>query len=376
MNEKEIAEIRRRFKTQKNNISGIRGCYVNEKGEIVTEFSHPMAGFHQDEAENLLGIFRKTLSGRLDKNLIDIAFSNQQVLEGAEHKRLLALRDSSLGDDAAVKSVYRDIAGAYKTDGSYLILLASDCYDVFTYSSDGEKNEDSTEIFRYFICCICPIKLTKPQLSFAAFDNAFHSITANSVVSSPEIGFMFPSFDDRMGNIYNTLFYTKNTAYDHSELIDVLFRTEPPMPALRQKESFEYILGETVGEECSLEVMQALHEQVSEMVEDYKESREKEPLAVSKEDLSEVLRSCEVAESKIEAFEKSYDEVFGGKIRLNPQNLVDTKQFELRNSEVNIKVRPESCELVKTKIIDGVKYILIRADEAVEVNGVAINFKE
>ena len=31
MNEKEIAEIRRRFRPDKNNITHVRGCYVNEK---------------------------------------------------------------------------------------------------------------------------------------------------------------------------------------------------------------------------------------------------------------------------------------------------------------------------------------------------------
>ena len=34
MNEKEIGEIRRRFRPDKNNISRIRGCYVNEKKKL------------------------------------------------------------------------------------------------------------------------------------------------------------------------------------------------------------------------------------------------------------------------------------------------------------------------------------------------------
>ncbi|MBR6744233.1 MAG: DUF4317 family protein, partial [Clostridia bacterium] len=38
MNEKEIAEIRRRFRPDKTNIAKIRGCFVNEAHEIVSEF--------------------------------------------------------------------------------------------------------------------------------------------------------------------------------------------------------------------------------------------------------------------------------------------------------------------------------------------------
>ena len=37
MTEKEIAEIRRRFNIDKTNISNIRGCYVNENKEIISE---------------------------------------------------------------------------------------------------------------------------------------------------------------------------------------------------------------------------------------------------------------------------------------------------------------------------------------------------
>ena len=35
MNEKEISEIRRRFRHDKSNIQKIRGCYVNEKGFLL-----------------------------------------------------------------------------------------------------------------------------------------------------------------------------------------------------------------------------------------------------------------------------------------------------------------------------------------------------
>ena len=42
MTEKEIAEIRRRFRTDKSNISHVRGCYVNENKEIISEFEQSL----------------------------------------------------------------------------------------------------------------------------------------------------------------------------------------------------------------------------------------------------------------------------------------------------------------------------------------------
>ena len=56
-----------------------------------------------------------------------------------------------------------------------------------------------------------------------------------------------------------------------------------------------------------------------------------------------------------------------------PANLVDTKRFEVSTPDVVVKVNPERSDLVETRIIDGTKYILIRADDNVQVNGVQIH---
>lgn len=376
MNEKEIAEIRRRFNPQKTNITKVCGCYVTPSGEIMSEFSQPLAALTPDETENLLSILKKTLSGTVDKNLIDIPFSNAQVLEGEEHKTLMRLRDSALCDEEALKRVYSAIISSVREETNYLILLAFDSYDVFTYSSDGKKDDESSEQFRYFVCCVCPVKLTKPLLSFEAFDNAFHGITAVSAVSAPEFGFMFPSFDDRTGNIYDVMFYSKNPARDYSEISDKLFKADMPMPAVRQQESFCEMLEASVGEECSLDVIQAVQDRINDIAEENKENRDREPVAVTKNDISQVLRSCDVTEEHIESFESNYDSVFGEKTSFNPKNLVDVKKMEVNMPSVSIKVDSECSNLVKTRLIDGVKYIMIRADDCVEVNGVKINIKE
>ena len=43
MNEREVAELRRRFKADKSNITHVCGCYVNESKEIISEFDHSLA---------------------------------------------------------------------------------------------------------------------------------------------------------------------------------------------------------------------------------------------------------------------------------------------------------------------------------------------
>ena len=375
MNEKEIAEIRRRFNPQKTNITSIHGSFVNDGREIIAEFTLPLATLTQDETEAVLSVLKKLLSGTPSKNLIDIEFTNEQVLHGEEHKRLLRLRDSSLDDEAALKSLCADINETVRAEGSYLILSAVDHYDVFTYREDGKRDEDSTELFNYFVCGIFPVKTSKPQLSFTAFENTFKNIVANSVVSAPLLGFMFPSFDDRAANIYNTLFYTKDASSDNSEIIDRLFKAEPPMPAAEQHEVFSSLLKEATADESNLEIIKNFRDEIGDMITEHKESRERERLTVSCDDICDILSSSDVKDEKIEGFRKGFNESFGEKTRLDPQNLVETKRLELKNADISIKINPERGELVKTQVIDGVKYILIRADEEIEVNGVPINIE-
>lgn len=372
MNDREISELRRRFKADKNNIDRVYGCCVNEKGEIADTFSQSFFDMNEEETESLLSILRRSLSGEIGRNLNDIAFTNQQVTDSDEHRLMMALRDGT--DENALKTLYETVASAYHTDGRYLILLVRDTYDVFSYGKDGNQEADSSSVFRYFVCCICPIKQSRSALSFAAArEHAFRGIAGNSVVSAPELGFVFPAFDERKTNIYNALFYTKNTATAYDDFVGTLFRTEVPMPAGIQKQTFTAVLSESVRDECGMEVVEAVREQVTDLIGAHKAAREREPLRISKKVISEVLESCEVAPERIEAFSQKYDEAFGKGTEVPPQNIVETKRYELETPDVAVRVNPDRTDLVTTRVIDGVKYILIRADETVSLNGVNIH---
>ena len=143
MNDKEISEIRRRYRAEKSGISRIRGCYVNEKRTIISEFDQSLGRMSESEAEEVLTLLRKALSGKVGTNLMDIAFSTAQVQSGAEHGLLMTLRESALGDDAAVHAFYEKVIGSLALEGNYMILLCHDSYDVFSYHKDGGRSEDS-----------------------------------------------------------------------------------------------------------------------------------------------------------------------------------------------------------------------------------------
>ena len=247
MNQKELGELRRRFRPDRSAVSRVYGCYVNSGREIISYLDESLGQMPQEEAEKYLGLLKKALSGTLGKNLIDIVFSTEQVMNGPEHRLLSQLRSSALKDGAARDAFYQKVIESLDMgESNYLILLAHDAYDVPHRGKDGE--------------------------------------------APPERGFLFPAFDDRAANIYNALFYSRKADELHQELIDAVFHTEPPMSPAEQKEAFQSALCDSLEDCCNVEVVQGVYERLREAIEQHKESKNPEPLALTVGEISSILR--------------------------------------------------------------------------------------
>ena len=376
MNQKELNEIRRRFKPDRDSITRIYGCYVNAAGEIVSYIDMSVGLMPEEEAEMYIKLLKKSISGTLGRNLLDIEFSTSQVSGSEEHGLLMKLRDSELKDEAAREAFYTKIIEAVDMgDKSYVILLASDTYDVPFRGGDGEVwSEGSDEVFRYFICGVYPVKDASMALRYFADEKEFRSTSTGHVVAAPEIGFMFPAFDDRTANIYNALYYTKDVNDIHSEFIDAVFNVEKkPMSAGAQRGAFGMALCEALETDCSFDVVQAVHEQIREKLAIHKESKEPELPGMYIDDVEDILRSSGVDKEKTEAFHRECEKQFGDGAVLNPGNVIESRKFEITTPEIKISVNPEFSHMVETRILDGRKYILIPAGDGVEINGLDVN---
>ena len=377
MNDKEIGELRRHLRRDRSNMTAVCGCYVNAQKEIITKFRQSLGMMPENEAEKYFAYLKRTLSGTIGKNLIDISFKTSQVGNSEEHKLLMDLREKNLKDEALLDKLYAKIIENVSMDDNYLILVGCDTYDVpFKSKDDSFQKDNSDESFTYLVCSICPVKQTKPTLHYVAEEKSFHDGAINHLVSAPVLGFLFPAFDNRSTNIYNALYYTKNTKESNENLVAALFNTPIPKPAAVQKESFEALLTTSLGDECSMEVVQEVHDEICQRIAMHKEAKVADPLLISKEEVKSVLNQCGVSENHVAKFSVEYDEVFGFEAELHPKNIIDNKRFEIKTPDVIIKVAPDRSDLIETRIIGGVKYIMICADENVEVNGVNIHIEE
>lgn len=378
MNQKELNEIRRRWKLDKNAVSNIYGCYVNSAREIISQFDTSFGLLTHDEAEMYLNILKKTLSGTLGKNLIDIEFATAQVADSDEHRLLMTLKKDMLRNDEARGELCKRIIEALslEDESGYLILLAADAYDVPHHGRGGAELEDGGEVFKYFLCCICPVKSASAVLGYKADSGEFHSSSAGQTLAAPTLGFMFPCFDGRATNIYNALYYTHKPAELHQELIDAVFRTPALMSAPAQKDAFGAAMADSLDKDCSFDVVQSVHEHIRARIAEHKEAKDPDKLELTIKEVGAMLKDSGLDDEKVESFQEKCEKEFGDNAALDPNNIIDAKKFKIETPDIKISVSPENSYLIETRVISGRKYLLIPADTGVEVNGINVSITD
>lgn len=375
MTPEDIRRIRKRIDSTLENFSSIYGCYVNGAGDTVATMEIPVLGMDTEEKEMYAATLKKVLSGTQERNLLDIEFTPDQVDNSDEHRLLMALRDSSLKDAGMRELLYQRIRESFNNDGdSYVILLASDTYDLKSKDVKGEEwSEESTEQFAYFICAICPVKSSKAALQYDAEEQEFRGISTGTLLAAPALGFMFPVLDDGGADIYRASYYSKSSADIHDELIEALFASEQlPMAADVQKETFNTSLADALGKECSLDLVTALQARMSVIAEESKEDDTVTVPVIALEDVEDLLADRGVSEEGIGEFRKTVEERFDGASDFNINNIIQKKKFEVKTPETRIVTEADNALRLKTRTIDGVTYILVPVGESVTVNGVEI----
>lgn len=375
MIKQEINEIKRLFTPNSCSITRICGCYVDGEKNKKTDFKEAFLSLPEEEIFKYFELLRKTLSGSIGKNLLNLEFPTDTELEGGTQESLLKLRDSKLKDDALLEEFYDRVIGSYEYVGNYLILLIHDAYDVPGKALDGMTMDDASDtVFEYLLCCICPVALSKPGLSYDASLNEFHNRIRDWVVNMPETGFLFPSFNDRATDIHSTLFFNKNPEEPHSEFVEGILGCSLPLSAGSQKETFQTIIEETLGEDCEYEVVKSIHENLAEMIEEHKEIPE--PLTLDKKEVKNLLEKSGVEEEKLKDFDALYDAAAGDDTALFVSNVASTRSFEVKTPDVVVKVNPDRADLVNTMMVDGRRCLVIEINDQVEVNGINVSVAE
>lgn len=369
---KEINEIKGQYTLQDCGILKLRGCYVDGEKNKVTKLSETFLNLPEEEKHKYFDIFKKTLSGTPGKNLLDMKFNVDAYASDGARTKLFALRDSELKEETLLDEFYDRVITSYNYPGNYLILLINQVYDVPGKTSDGIEMEDaSDEVYSYILCSICHVTLSKPGLGYNEENNEFHDLRQFHMVDVPDIGFLFPAFNDRSEDDDSVLFYTKDADDFQSSFLSYVLDCNVPMPAADQKETFQNIVTETLGEDCDYETIRNIHDNLNEMIEEAKGASE--PATLDKNTARQLLEKSGVKEEKLEDFEEHFEMAAGEDGKMLAANVAETRKFEVKTPDVVVKVNPDKTDLVRTMVIGDKQCIVIEIDEHLEVNGICVN---
>ena len=410
MNKKDILELKRRLKKGECTFTKMRGCYVDSHKEIIVNINETFLNLADDEFFKYLDIAKKVLSGTVGNNLLELGFEPGEELSGGKQNFLLGLRDSELKNDALADRLFELIIDNYDYDGNYLILLFNDAYDVIVKTNDNNKLDESEEVYKYIICAICPVELTKAALGYREDEHRIGSRIRDWVVSMPENGFIFPAFTDRSSDIHSLMFYTKTPKEPKTDFAQAAFACDPKRTAAEEKTAFGEIVKAIASEDGSDDLVTGIHQALSAMSQELDTSTSSEPTVLDSRTIESMLTNGYISEDTAEKIESACREEFGEEPPVL-ENIIDGKilegsakkqrEAELQKEVAELKtqlaeaksssdsslslpwesgdsesivlnVSDEKAEEIETRIIDGRRFIVIpiEGDETAIINGV------
>ena len=400
MTRKEINEIKALYESvQDCGISRLAGCYVDGEKNKLKTFNDHFFNYPEEEMYKYLEIFKRTLTGTPGKNLVDMEFTDQN---GDTKGMLEGIRKSELEDDAILEKFYDKVIETYNYVGNYLILVIYQTYDVPGYTTDGIEMEDaSEEVFRYILCSICPMKLTKPGLGFDESKGEIHILRRAFAVDMPDIGFLYPAFNDRSTDDLGVLFFSKKTDILQDIFLEKLLGVAATLPAKQQQEGFREFVSDVLGEDAEIETVLSIQDNLRQSIQDKKLESEGEPVFFDKSSMRDVFEKSGVSDEGLERFEKRFDDQFDMKKtymrqvedrtgdedfymqdeyipsvkveeKLFADNVAPARSLEVRNQNMVLRVNSKHTDIIDTRIIDGKKCLVIEVTEDLTVNGIPV----
>ena len=266
---KDILELKKRLKKDGCTFTRMCGCYVNAKREKVVNISETFLNLDDEEFYKYLEIAKKTLSGNIGNNMLQLYFPKEEEELGGKQQFLMGLRESRLKNEALLDHLYDMIIEHYDYVGNYLILIFHDAYDVITKTNDDLKIDESEELYEYLLCAICPVCLSKPGLGYREEENRIGVRIQDWVVGTPDVGFLFPSFEERSSDIHSLTYYVKDATDSHAEFIENALGCSAKRTATEEKQTFHSMVKAAIAPiiEESDKVMIEIQENLNEIIE-------------------------------------------------------------------------------------------------------------
>ena len=370
MRNTEILELKKRLKFSDDASYKLEVCYIiGSEKKIQSRNNTYLTNLDESDRHKYIEILKKGLSGVLNRNLLNLSFKKNEDGDNAQ-KFLLELRDSALDKEGLMDKYYEKIMDAYPTVSNYLVVTVYDAYDVPREGTDGFSQGESEEVFRYIYSCICPVNLAKAALSYHEDENVIAARIRDWVVEMPEVGFLFPAFNDRAADVNNLLYYCKDPVILHPEIISDILGCEEELTSVAEKEMFRHVIENVINaapEYDTFQVVKDVQDELADMLENKEYSYEP---TIDRKAARELLKNSGIKEEHLPIVEKEFEKEVGEDGFLHADRIREKGRIEVKGDNVKVSVKSEASQLVEIRMIDGRKCLVIPMDSDMEVNGI------
>ena len=371
MNKKEIAEIKKNFSDECGffTVNHVVSVFVDAEKNIKYKSNRLYNTMPQEEAELIMIILRKVLSGQIGRNLREYQFPKDAYNEGGAQAFFYDVLKSKLKDDEIADKFLNTIVEKTEYVSTYAIFTAHCTYSVLKKNKNDEMTDVADEDYNFIITAICPVNLRIDGLVYNEASNEIaKKPNGDRIVEMPSDGFLFPVFSDRTADVNSVMYYTKTPKKPNTSIVDELLGCEFVMSCHSEKATFHAILNNVVADELDYSMITTVNEKIQEVVD--QNSHETEMPTIDRNKLSSILWESGVSQEKLEHLPKVYETAMGDK-PLTAVNLIDKKTVVTVPS-ITVNIKKEAIDKVRTQVIDGRNCLVIDLDDPeISINGIS-----
>ncbi|RHW35751.1 DUF4317 family protein [Neobacillus notoginsengisoli] len=378
MNKKDIANIRKQFKLDNYNLKlgEIFNVYVKkETGEVYHHVSQPFEMLEQEAQELFLDNFKKVLTGQLDAKLFELKF--QPDIEGSTQTILYEGLQADITDDwkenmlSIVKKMFAQSANEFDTVVTFIRG---------EYRKASKKRELDSELggddevyaSKFILCSVNKTDQPKRALTFDYIEKQFkshHFLDPIINLASPLSGFLFPAFTDNAADVNHILYCAGKVNQPDGRFIEEVLNCEEIMTAKEDKDCFELILKNVIGDEVDSKVISNVYEEIDRRVQENEEMEESEVPKLDSRDVEHILTASGVENVDSAKVEHAFKAIISDEKHEFKASSLVPKSIKINTKIADVTVNPKDLKNIKYITYNGKKCLLLEVDEDVVVEG-------
>ncbi len=369
MDKKDLMELRRRYKKDQCNIDRLACCYVDEQKNKITRSNEHFLNLPTDELEKYLDIVKKTVNGTIGDNVIEYEFPGSEEEAGGRQQYFNGLRNSGLKNDSLLDPLYDLIIKNFDYDGSYLILVFHDAYDIITRTTDKNKLDESEEVYEYILVSVCPMELSKAGLGYRKDDNRIGARIRDWIVSAPKLGILYPAFNEHSSDFHKFDYFLREPKESHPEIVGKVMGCGAKKTKEEKKQAFAKVITRAIEDKDTAEsAIEGINKTILEKVANDPE------MEVTDSVIKELIEISDVPIKDVDRVIKEYK----AEVNEEPVTLSDLKEKKpkkkdkgIKEHDIAISIASERKQEIHKETIGDKEYLVIPVenDSEVTVNG-------